>query len=86
MIFRKIKELLSLNEVSSNDTTITTNKGKVRYFNRQKGFGFIRTFNTKKDIFVDSYDVNKNISKGDKVKFQIEKNEKGIRAKNVKLL
>ncbi len=68
------------------------NKGTVKWFNAQKGYGFITNESTGEDVFVhfsaivsDGY---KTLEEGQKVTFDIEqdpKNSKKLRAANVTL-
>ena len=68
------------------------NKGTVKWFNAQKGYGFITNESTGEDVFVhfsaivsDGY---KTLDEGQKVTFDIEqdpKNSKKLRAANVTL-
>lgn len=62
------------------------NKGSVKWFNNQKGFGFICDENGK-DIFVHYSGVNmegfKSLNEGDAVEFDIVEGEKGPQAINV---
>lgn len=63
------------------------NKGTVKWFNNQKGYGFI-TNEEGKDVFVHYSGINseknwKTLENGAKVTFDIEKTEKGNIAKNV---
>ena len=67
-------------------------KGTVKWFNAQKGYGFITNESTGEDVFVhfsaivsDGY---KTLEEGQKVTFDIEqdpKNSKKLRAANVTL-
>ena len=59
--------------------------GFIKYFNRSRGFGFIRSKQTKRDVFVHFQDLKDKIYAGDKVSFVLEHNEKGLRARNVEL-
>ncbi len=65
--------------------------GKVVMFNNQKGYGFINASNGN-DIFfhksnlLDSNRVDIKIYKGQKVEFDIETNERGNHATNIKFI
>ena len=65
--------------------------GKVVMFNNQKGYGFINASNGN-DIFfhksnlLDSNRVDIKIFKGQKVEFEIETNERGNHATNIKFI
>ena len=60
--------------------------GNVKWFNAEKGFGFIRT-EEEKDIFVHYsqivQDGYKSLNEGGAVRFEIFESEKGLQAKNV---
>ena len=52
--------------------------GKVKFFNEEKGFGFITPDNGGKDLFVHVSGVVKGpITEGDKVQFEIGDGKKG---------
>ncbi len=61
-------------------------QGKVKWFNDQKGFGFI-TSEDGKDYFVHHSGINssgfKTLKEGADVDFEIESTDKGPRAINV---
>ena len=61
-------------------------KGKVKWFNDQKGFGFI-TPESGKDVFVHHSEIQgvgrKTLNEGDNVEFEIVQGPKGEQAKNV---
>ena len=61
-------------------------EGIVKWFNAQKGFGFI-ALPDGRDIFVHYSDILgdgfKVLEEGDSVTFDILEGEKGLRAKNV---
>lgn len=61
-------------------------KGTVKWFNDQKGYGFITPENGK-DVFVHHSSIQgdgyKSLSEGQQVEFQIEKGPKGDQAVNV---
>ncbi|MCU0463290.1 MAG: cold-shock protein [Anaerolineae bacterium] len=65
-------------------------KGTVKWFNDQKGFGFITPENGNKDVFVHQTAIVatgfRSLAEGDRVEFQIENGPKGPSAVNVKKL
>jgi CspA family cold shock protein len=64
--------------------------GTVKWFNDDKGFGFITPDEGSKDLFVHhtgiSGDGFKSLSEGQKVEFDEEPGDKGPKAVNVKAL
>jgi CspA family cold shock protein len=61
------------------------NKGKVKFFNETKGFGFIKDEKSEKDYFVHSSGLKGTITENDEVTFDLEMGKKGLNAVNVKL-
>ena len=59
-------------------------KGTVKFFNENKGFGFINEEGASKDYFVHSTGVSERIKDGDTVEFELEEDQKGMRAVNVR--
>jgi len=59
--------------------------GTVKWFNNQKGFGFIKPDDKEKDVFVHQNGLIDQIRENDKVTFDIQEGEKGLNAVNVKL-
>jgi cold shock protein len=59
--------------------------GKVKFFNQQKGFGFILDDETGKDVFVHATGIVDKIKDDDEVEFEIVDDKRGPKAVNVKL-
>ena len=61
--------------------------GKVKWFNQEKGFGFITNDEDGKDIFVHFSAINaegfKTLEEGQIVEFEINETDRGPQAKNV---
>ena len=64
-------------------------QGTVKWFNEEKGFGFIEVVG-EKDIFVHFSSIKKDgfktLKEGDKVEFEVEDGARGPQAANVVLL
>lgn len=62
-------------------------KGKVKWFNQLKGFGFIEPEGGGEDIFVHfsaiQSDGFKTLSEGQAVSYDVEQGPKGLQATNV---
>jgi CspA family cold shock protein len=61
-------------------------EGTVKFFNRAKGFGFIKPTDSSDDIFVHESGLIDEIREDDKVKFDVEQGKKGLNAVNVELI
>jgi len=62
------------------------NTGKVKFFNENKGFGFIKDAKADKDYFFHfSGIVEKGkVKKDDQVSFELENGQKGLKAVNIR--
>ncbi len=65
-------------------------KGKVKWFNDQKGYGFITPEDGSKDLFVHHSGILtegfKSLSENQEVEFETVQSDKGPKAANVKPL
>jgi CspA family cold shock protein len=60
--------------------------GKVKFFNNDKGFGFITPDGGGKDVFVHANDIGgAQLKEGDTVEFEIAQGKKGPQASNVRV-
>ena len=63
-------------------------RGKVKWFNDQKGYGFITPDGGGRDLFVHHTAIQaegfRTLSEGQTVEFEVQEDAKGPRATNVK--
>ena len=64
--------------------------GTVKWFNSEKGYGFIEQENGGKDVFVHFRQINKqdaydraSLNEGQKVSYEVGEGQKGPQAENV---
>ncbi len=60
-------------------------KGKVKFFNKTKGFGFIKPNDSDDDVFVHQSGLIDTVTENDVVEFVLEHGERGKSAIDVKL-
>jgi len=63
-------------------------RGKVKWFSADKGYGFIEPQDGSKDVFVHRNSVNglgwdEGLRDGEEVEFEVERTPKGLSAQNV---
>ena len=61
------------------------NKGKVKFFNVTKGFGFIKDNESGEEYFVHSTGLIDRINEDDEVEFSLKEGKKGMNAVDVKI-
>jgi len=66
-------------------------QGKIKFFDSQKGFGFIDPDEGNKDIFVHRNNIenlgpDQGLEDGESVEFEVEETDKGLSAINVRSL
>jgi len=60
-------------------------KGTVKFFNRSKGYGFIKDSESENEYFVHASGLVDKIKENDEVTFDLQEGKKGLNAINVKL-
>ncbi len=60
-------------------------KGRVKFFNESKGYGFIVDQETEKEIFVHVSGLVDEIKEDDEVTFEVTEGKKGLNAIEVRL-
>ena len=58
--------------------------GTVKFFNTEKGFGFIKHDDSSQETFVHSSGLIDQIKENDRVEFDVQNGKKGLNAVNVK--
>ena len=61
-------------------------QGTVKFFNSEKGFGFIKHNDSSKETFVHVSGLIDEIKENDRVEFDVQNGKKGLNAVNVKLI
>ena len=63
-------------------------RGKVKWFNENRGYGFIRRETGGNEIYVHYSDIEgegfRTLSEGELVEFDLSEGERGLEAKNVR--
>lgn len=66
---------------------MTTVRGKVKWFNNQKGYGFLAKDDGSGDVFIHFSAIKtegyKSLNEGDAVEFDVVDSDKGPKAANV---
>jgi len=82
-----LRTTVKVNNKQGKVKNMSTLKGKVKWFNGTKGYGFIEREDKEKDVFVHSSAVRaaglKFLNEGDELTFEVENGEKGPSAVNL---
>ncbi|MCP9612259.1 cold-shock protein [Coprobacter tertius] len=89
-------EIQNSREINVEDIAISTpkkgeveeviQKGKIDFFNPEKGYGFIRDSHTNEKYFFHISNAPDSITEGNKVSFELEAGPKGINAVRIVLI
>jgi CspA family cold shock protein len=61
-------------------------QGTVKFFNNDKGFGFIVPEESGSDVFVHANGLVDEVRENDRVEYEVEQGRKGVNAVNVKVI
>lgn len=71
---------------AQNFIIMSKNTGTVKFFNEEKGYGFIKDDNENTDYFVHANNLVDDIRENDKVSYSLEEGRKGLVAVDVELV
>ncbi len=86
------KKIIKLEDIQLGATPIdhtpmdTIRKGEVKFFNEEKGYGFIIDLETKESVFVHVNNVLEPITQSNMVTFEVEMGPKGANAVRVSIV
>ncbi|HNP96664.1 MAG TPA: cold shock domain-containing protein [Cyclobacteriaceae bacterium] len=60
-------------------------QGTVKFFNRTKGFGFVREDESNEEYFVHVTGLVDEVRENDKITFELKEGRKGMNAVNVRI-
>lgn len=86
-IFTKLGNLFKPKEGKQEKQEIqgTIKTGSINFFNRSRGYGFIKSKENSTKIFFHITEIEGRFRIGDQVKFKLDRNAKGLVARNVEL-
>lgn len=61
-------------------------EGTVKFFNNDKGFGFITPTDSDQDVFVHATGLIDEIEENDQVRYETQQGQRGLNAVNVELV
>jgi len=80
----KVEDIIIGAPPRSDDQMDTVRIGRVKFFNDEKGYGFIIDKETKESLFVHINNIAAPIKENDLVSFEVEMGQKGMNAVRVK--
>jgi len=81
----KVEDIVLGASPRDNSAMDPNRRGKVKFFNDDKGYGFLYDGASEESVFVHINNIVDDVREGDKVTFQIEMGPKGPSAVNVQL-
>lgn len=60
------------------------NTGKVKFFNSEKGYGFVKDNETNQDYFIHVTGLIDEVQEDDEVTYEVTEGRKGLQAVDVK--
>lgn len=75
---------LSYSDRDAAEAEPAVKEGTVTFFNKTKGYGFIKENGTQNSYFVHTNDLAEPIGDGDKVSFEVQRGSRGMNAVFVK--
>lgn len=82
----KVEDIVLGTPAQSDEPEDMVHQGKVKFFNDEKGYGFIVDAESKDSIFVHANNLSDPVQENDRVTFEIETSAKGLNAVNVNLV
>ena len=78
-------EDIAVSTLKKEETEETVLRGRVKYFNEDRGFGFIKDVNSTEKYFFYITSVQNPIVEGNMVTFELERGRKGMNAVRIAL-
>ena len=85
-------ESLAMSTETSGNTAVERSQGTVKFFNGEKGFGFVRRENNAPDVFIHANELKRSgieggVKTGDRLEFDVTAVDgKGPKASSIKMI
>jgi CspA family cold shock protein len=87
---REVRMLFHRNKKAQCARSVSVAQGTVKWFNAEKGYGFITPDDGSKDLFVHFSEIQgtgyRSLDEGQKVEFEVGQGQKGPQAQQVQAL